>query len=58
MKIDRRNVHAVRAFIREYLDLRKDKDDEAKTVSSIRKVVEFKGANLWLLIFAVFMACF
>ncbi len=58
MKIDRRNVHAVRAFIREYLDLRKDKDDEAKTVDSIRKGVEFKGANLWILIFAVFMASF
>ena len=58
MKIDKRNVHAVRAFLREYLDLRKDKDDELKTVDSIRKGVEFKGSNLWILIFAVFMASF
>ena len=58
MKLDKRNVHAVRAFVREYLDLRKDKDNELQTVDSIRKGVEFKGANLWILIFAVFMASF
>lgn len=46
----------VRAFLREYLDLRKDKDDERTTVESIRKGVEFKGANLWILIFAIFIA--
>lgn len=46
----------VRKFIRDYLDLRKDKDDELQTVDSIRKGVEFKGANLWILIFAIFMA--
>ena len=27
-----------------------------ETVDSIRKGVEFKGANLWILIFAIFMA--
>lgn len=58
MKIDKRNAYAVRSFLREYLDLRKDKEDEVKTVESIRKGVEFKGANLWILIFAVFMASF
>ena len=56
MKTDQRNVLAIRKFISEYFDLRKDKDDEGKTVESIRKGVEFKGANLWILIFAVFMA--
>ncbi len=56
MKTDPRNVHAIKKFISEYLDLRKDKEDEIKTVESIRKGVEFKGANLWILIFAVFMA--
>ncbi len=36
--------------------MRKDKDNELETIDSIRKGVEFKGANLWILIFAIFMA--
>ena len=56
MKADNRNIFAVKAFLREYLDLRKDKDNELATVDAIRKGVEFKGANLWILIFAIFMA--
>lgn len=51
-----RNTFAIKSFLSEYLDLRKDKDDEFATVDSIRKGVEFKGANLWILIFAIFMA--
>ena len=53
MKADNRNIFAIKAFLREYLDLRKDKDNELATVDSIRKGVEFKGANLWILIFAI-----
>ena len=56
MKADNRNIFAIKAFLREYLDLRKDKDNELATVDSIRKGVEFKGANLWILIFAIFKA--
>ena len=56
MKTDNRNKFAFKVFIREYLDMRKDKDNELATVDSIRKGVEFKGANLWILIFATFMA--
>ncbi len=56
MKTDPRNVIAIKKFINEYFDLRKDKEEEIKTIDSIRKGVEFKGANLWILIFAVFMA--
>ena len=56
MKADNRNIFAIKAFLREYLDLRKDKDNELATVDSIRKGVEFKGANLWILIFAIFMS--
>ena len=56
MKTDNRNIFAVKSFLREYLDLRKDKDIELETIDSIRKGVEFKGANLWILIFAIFMA--
>ena len=56
MKTDNRNIFAVKSFLREYLDLRKEKDNELETIDSIRKGVEFKGANLWILIFAIFMA--
>lgn len=51
-----RNVFVIKKFLKEYLDLRKDRDNELATVESIRKGVEFKGANLWILIFAIFMA--
>ena len=38
-----RNVFAIKKFLSEYLDLRKDKDNELETVDSIRKGVEFYG---------------
>ncbi len=43
MKTDERNKFAIKSFLGEYLDLRKDKDNELATVDSIRKGVEFKG---------------
>lgn len=52
---DNRNTFAIKTFLKDYLDLRKDKDNELETVDSIRKGVEFKGANLWILIFAIFI---
>lgn len=56
MDKEQSNVSVLRKFMKEYLDLRKDKDNELLTVESIRKGVTFKGANLWILIFATFMA--
>lgn len=56
MKTDERNKFAIKSFLKNYLDLKKDKDNELATIDSIRKGVEFKGANLWILIFAIFMA--
>ena len=49
-------MFAIRAFFKEYLDLRRDKEHEADTVDSIRKGIEFRGTNLWVLIFAIFIA--
>ena len=43
MKTDERNKFAIKSFLGEYLDLKKDKDNELETVDSIRKGVEFKG---------------
>ena len=45
-----------RRFYDQFLDLNKSREDEQKTVDSIRNGVEFKGANLWILVFATFMA--
>lgn len=56
MKTDSRNLFAIKSFLKEYLDLKKDKENELETVENIRRGVEFKGASLWILIFAVFMA--
>ena len=38
------------------VDVRQDKEDELDTIESIKKGVEFKGTNLWVLIFATFVA--
>lgn len=56
VKNNLKEVPFIRHFFSEYLDLRKDKDNEALTVESIRNGVEFKGTNLWILIFAIFIA--
>lgn len=56
LKNNLKNVPYIKQFFSEYLDLRKDKDNEALIVESIRNGVEFKGTNLWILIFAIFIA--
>ena len=45
MDSDKRNSFAVKTFLKEYLDLRKDKDNELETVDSIRKGVEIQGSQ-------------
>lgn len=42
-------------FVRNF-DVRQEKEDEKETIESIKKGVEFKGTNLWVLIFATFVA--
>ncbi|MFD2202780.1 TIGR00341 family protein [Shivajiella indica] len=43
-------------FFRDRFDLHEGKEDELETIDYIKKNVEFKGANLWILIFAIFVA--
>ena len=43
-------------YIRDRFDLQEGKEDELETIEYISKNVEFKGANLWILIFAIFVA--
>lgn len=46
----------VRDFFKRNFDVRQEKEDELETIESIRKGIEFKGTNLWVLIFATFVA--
>ena len=47
---------SIKNYIKELFDLRKSKENEELTVESIRHGVVFKGTNLWVLIFAIFIA--
>lgn len=47
---------SIQDFIGHRFSLSEDKAEEAVIIESIRKNVNFKGANLWALIFAVFIA--
>ena len=43
-------------FIERRFNLHVDKADEAAVITEIKKNTEFRGANLWTLIFAIFIA--
>ncbi|MBD2757624.1 DUF389 domain-containing protein [Spirosoma validum] len=43
-------------IIRERFSLEEDKDDEAEVIQSVSRGIEFRGINLWTLIFAIFIA--
>lgn len=51
-----RYYNQFKAFATRILDIRQEKENEQETIESIRKGVEFKGTNLWILIFATFIA--
>ena len=46
----------MRGFFSRNFDIRQEKEEEVDTIESIKKGIEFKGTNLWVLIFAVFIA--
>lgn len=54
--MERDKKFIIKKFFNEYLDLNRSKEDEQVTIESIRNGVEFKGTNLWVLIFATFIA--
>ncbi len=43
-------------FLKDRFDLHKDKAEQDEVVDGVRKGVEFRGANLWVLIFAIIIA--
>lgn len=46
----------INRFLTHYLDTTQDREDPQTTVQTIRDGIEFKGANILILIFAVFIA--
>ena len=46
----------IKDILRRYFDLRADKVDEEQTIANIRADASFRGAQLWVLIFAIFIA--
>lgn len=49
--------YIMRVLFLRYFDLRREvRDEENATIESIKEGIEFRGANLWVLIFAIFIA--
>ena len=46
----------VGTVLRERFNLEEDKEDEAAIIQSISRGIEFRGINLWTLIFAILIA--
>lgn len=49
-------IHFAKGFIKDRFYLKKVKEDEAAIVDSIRKGIEFRDTNIWVLVFAIFLA--
>lgn len=56
MKDSRRNLFTLRAFLREYLNLQKGRENQSEVVEYISDSIEYKGSQLWILIFAILIA--
>lgn len=50
------NISNIINAVKVYFDILPDKEDEQDIITQISSGVSFKGANLWILIFAIFMA--
>lgn len=46
----------IRDFFVRNFDVRQEKENELETIESVKKGIDFKGTNLWVLIFATFVA--
>jgi uncharacterized hydrophobic protein (TIGR00271 family) len=56
MSSERRLLVVFLQFLRDRFNLESDKADEEEALEYIRKGVEFKGTNLWILVFAILIA--
>jgi uncharacterized hydrophobic protein (TIGR00271 family) len=51
-----RLIVLIRDIIRERFNLEDDKASEEEIIENVKKGIEFRGMNLWVLIFAIFIA--
>jgi len=58
MKVDKKLRFFVlfREFLHERFNLEEDKATEEEIIENVKKGIEFRGMNLWVLIFAIFIA--
>ncbi|MCP9610654.1 DUF389 domain-containing protein [Coprobacter tertius] len=49
-------TEGIRNFLSRYLNMNSDRENEEATVQAIRDGIEFKGATVWILICAIFIA--
>lgn len=58
MKVSKnlRLIATIREFLRDRFNLDEDKADELQTIENLKKGIEFRGTNLWVLIFAIIVA--
>ena len=54
--MDKQQTHTLWQIVKYYFNVMPDKEDESLTVSQINSGISFHGANLWVLIFAIFIA--
>ncbi len=50
------SIGGIMRFLKYRFDLNEDKADQCEVVSNISRSVEFRGTNLWILIFAIVVA--
>jgi uncharacterized hydrophobic protein (TIGR00271 family) len=50
-------IQIIKRYFRSLFDLKSSQEDEAETFQEIKEGVVFKGKNLWLLAFAIFISC-
>lgn len=49
-------LHQLAVYLRSILDTSDERENEVEIIENIRKGIDFKGSNLWILIFAIFIA--
>ena len=50
-------IQIIKRYFRSLFDLKASQEDEAETYQEVKEGVIFKGKNLWLLAFAIFISC-
>ncbi|MCQ2327040.1 MAG: DUF389 domain-containing protein [Bacteroidales bacterium] len=53
MKVD---LNSIKIFLKTYFNIFPDKENEKDVIERVSKDASFRGANLWVLIFAIFLA--